>query len=78
MATGPGKYDDMATYVREQTNARGVVVIVFEGDRGMGFSVQGDELVTLALPNVLESVAEQVRRDTGGQWSKKPNSSSNQ
>jgi hypothetical protein len=63
MAQGPGKYDDMATYVREQTNARGVVVIVFGGDRGMGFSVQGDEMLTRALPTLLENMAKGIRED---------------
>jgi hypothetical protein len=40
MATG--KYDDLCTYVREQTKADGVVVIVVGGDKGHGFAVQCD------------------------------------
>ena len=65
MAHGPGKYDDMATYVREQTNARGVIVIVVGGNKGSGFSVQGtsDELL-LQLPAVLHEVAETIARDS--------------
>jgi hypothetical protein len=40
MPVGPGKYDDLATLVRETTNAQAVVLIIVEGDRGSGFSVQ--------------------------------------
>jgi len=66
MAQGPGKYDDMATYVREQTNARGVIVIVVGGNKGSGFSVQGmsDDQLLLQLPAVLHEVAETIARDS--------------
>jgi len=39
MTIGEGKYDDLCTIVRERTNARAVLVAVFEGDYGDGFSV---------------------------------------
>lgn len=64
MAIGPGKYDDLCTYVREQvgiTNGGGVIVIVVGGNRGSGFACQSDINTTLALPDVLESVAKQIR-----------------
>lgn len=38
MALGPGKYDDLATYCMEQTNADAVMVIVIGGNRGHGMS----------------------------------------
>jgi hypothetical protein len=63
MTTGPGKYDDLATLVREKANARGVVVIIIGGDKGMGFSVQGDEGVTVALPSLLDHMARKIRDD---------------
>lgn len=37
---GPGQYNDLCTYVREQANARVAIVIIHGGDKGMGFSVQ--------------------------------------
>lgn len=40
MALGPGKYDDLCTYVREQAGAVFTLVAIFGGKRGDGFSVQ--------------------------------------
>ena len=64
MARGPGKYDDLATYVREQANAHGAVVIVIAGDKGSGFSVQATEDVTRRLPALLRSLADDIEKDT--------------
>lgn len=58
MATGPGKYDDFATVVRIGTSAKAVIVIVVEGDKGSGFSVQAQEGMVLNLPAVLRRVAD--------------------
>jgi hypothetical protein len=66
MAIGPGKYDDICTMVRERVGigdkGGGVIVIVFGGNRGNGFSCQADLATTLALPEVLEETARQIRR----------------
>lgn len=65
MALGPGKYDDVCTMVAEQVGVGvqggGVIVIVFGGNKGSGFSCQADLPTTLALPDVLEQVAKQIR-----------------
>jgi hypothetical protein len=60
---GPGKYDDVCTMVREQVGVDrgGVLVIVIGGNQGTGFSCQADLETTLALPNLLEAVARQMR-----------------
>jgi hypothetical protein len=58
---GPGKYDDLTTLVREGANARAVLVIVLGGDKGDGFSIQGDLATLLAVPDLLEQVAGSVR-----------------
>lgn len=47
MALGPGKYDALAEYCLRNANARAVVVIVIDGDRGSGMS--GKELVRNTL-----------------------------
>jgi hypothetical protein len=60
---GPGKYDDLATTVREQAKANGVIVIVIGGDKGTGFSVQGGVETLLALPTILRSTADQIEQD---------------
>jgi hypothetical protein len=65
MPIGPGKYDELCTQVREQTKARGVLLIVIAGDRGMGFSCQADLETTLTLPELLEAIARQIRADGG-------------
>ena len=71
MAFGPGKYDDICTQIREQVGITeetggGIVVIVIGGRQGPGFAVQCDLQTTVILPDVLESVAKQMRRDVVG------------
>jgi hypothetical protein len=61
MPIGPGKYDDLATYVREQTEADGVAVIVMGGNKGNGFSVQCPADLSAALPEMLEMMAKEIR-----------------
>jgi hypothetical protein len=60
---GPGKYDDQATKVRAATQARGVILIVIGGNCGEGFSCQATLEVTLALPAMLRSIADQIEAD---------------
>jgi hypothetical protein len=62
--TGPGKYDDLVTDVRKRTNAAGVALIVFGGDKGNGFSVQADATLTPTLPAVLRAMADAIEEDT--------------
>lgn len=64
MALGPGKYDDVCTEVREKTKAKGgVLLIVIGGDKGNGFSCQADAIVTFALPEMLEQIAGEIRKN---------------
>jgi len=62
MALGPGKYDDLCTYVRERTGGS-VLLMVLGGNQGEGFACQADFAALLALPDLLEHVAGQIRRD---------------
>lgn len=65
MPIGPGKYDELATIVRERAGVGdegGVIVIVLGGTLGSGFSVQADLRTTLLLPDMLEDIARQIRR----------------
>lgn len=70
MAIGAGKYDDLCTYVRKQVGLKedgevsgAVMVIVLGGNRGNGFSMQSDLESLVMLPELLEDVAHQIRKD---------------
>jgi hypothetical protein len=64
MTTGPGKYDDITTHVRRVTKANVAMVIILEGNRGSGFSVQSyGETNVRALVNILRSCADQIEED---------------
>ena len=60
---GPGKYDEEATMVMERVKADGVIVIVFGGTKGAGFSVQATLPVTIQLPAILRSIADEIASD---------------
>ena len=63
MALGPGKYDDLCTYVREKAEAQGAIVIVYGGNRGQGFSCQLPPHVVARVPDVLRQMADQIEAD---------------
>lgn len=63
MPTGPGKYDDLCTNVREQTEARAVILMVFDGTRGTGMSLQIDPNHASfidRLPTILRATAFEI------------------
>lgn len=68
MALGPGRYDDLTTYVREHAAAEAVLVIVLGGRHGSGFSVQAlaehAEQVQTRIPAILRDIAEKIEVDT--------------
>lgn len=64
MALGPGKYDDIASWVREQTKGDTVLVMVLGGIKGPGFSVQTrDPDHARNLPRLLRLVADDIERN---------------
>jgi hypothetical protein len=66
MPSGAGKYDILATWVMEIAEARAVIVIVLDGNRGSGFSMQSRGLsVAHLLPTLLRQTADEIERDTG-------------
>lgn len=67
MAFGPGRYDDLCTFVREQAGIEdgavgGALVVIIGGKDGVGFSLQADAQTTAQLPGLLEAVAKQIRQ----------------
>lgn len=63
---GPGKYDKETTAVRESTQAAGVLVIVFGGKDGHGFSAQLPLELLLTVPAILRDVADQIDKSAAG------------
>ena len=57
---GPGKYDELCSYVRAQAGAHGAVVIVFGGNLGTGFSCEAESEVVRLLPEILRAVADEI------------------
>lgn len=67
MPIGPGKYDAVCTTARLATNAKAAIVIVLEGDKGNGFSVQSEgPLNPLVIAMALETVAREIRDSMKG------------
>jgi hypothetical protein len=60
---GAGKYDHLATHVREASKAEAVIVIVLNGDQGSGFSVQATRDITPQLVGLLRRVADDIEAD---------------
>lgn len=74
MAIGPGRYDALADYCIKASDADAVVVIVFKGTLGNGFTMRGkmgaDFEIALRsleamdmLPGVLRRVADTIEKD---------------
>lgn len=60
---GPGKYDDLCTEVRDKVMAEGAIVLIFNGDKGSGFSCQAPLPLIVGLPAMLRSMANQIEAD---------------
>ena len=61
---GPGKYDDACTMAREATGANAAVLIIIDGSKGHGFSVQTrDERVMFELPTLLRILAKDIEAE---------------
>lgn len=74
MAMGPGKYDELCTYVREKAGADGAIVLIFGGEDGPGFSVQADARTLFAMPGILREMADQLAADIAqrSKWKETP------
>lgn len=70
MAIGPGKYDDILTEARRKAGAYGAILIVFDGEKGAGFSCQITPEQSLKLPFLLRSIADQVEGHVAADFKK--------
>ena len=57
---GPGRYDAATTAARIATAAEGVILIVFNGVDGSGFSAQLTARQMRGIPDILRDVADQI------------------
>ncbi|MDO8713994.1 MAG: hypothetical protein Q7K13_05895 [Polynucleobacter sp.] len=62
MSNGAGKYDHLCTEVRTKAESKGAIIIVLGGNLGSGFSVQADIDTLSQLPDMLETIAKQIRQ----------------
>jgi len=61
MPRGPGRYDDIATEIRHRLKAAGVILLVIDGKGGQGFSVQLPRHLIEVMPEMLETIAREIR-----------------
>ncbi len=60
-----GKYDAECEKLQQELGAEGVLLIVFNGSRGMGFSATVTAEVMLAIPAILRRVADDIDSNSG-------------
>jgi hypothetical protein len=63
MAEGPGKYGDIAHLAMILSEGKAVIVMVFDGQYGSGFSVAAQEGITPNIPKILRETADQIEKD---------------
>lgn len=72
MRRAGGKYHELCTHVREQAQAEGVVLLVFNGEKGNGFSVQATSEMFVALPEMLAWTANEIKEMTRAEVKESP------
>jgi len=63
MAVGKGRYDEICEAVREETGAFGAILLIMDGDRGNGFSVQVPPEVLGRVPELLQHLADAIQEE---------------
>jgi hypothetical protein len=63
MAVGEGKYDFALTLALGNAEAEQGVLLVLDGNKGAGFSVQASMSAMSGLPDALENIAKEIRKD---------------
>lgn len=60
---GPGKYDKLCGLARRKAHADAAILMIFNGDKGSGFSVVSEAGMLAHIPALLERVAAEIRAD---------------
>lgn len=63
MAIGSGKHDDVLMKALELAGAKEGMLVIFDGNKGPGFSVAGTAITLFNLPKTLMDIAAQVEKD---------------
>lgn len=63
MAVGRGKYNAEAEAILKETQARGVVVLVFDGTKGSGMSCVCETELLRLLPGYLRSLSQDIEEE---------------
>lgn len=63
LAVGAGKYDELATQIREREDADGVILIVCGGVHNGGMAAQIDIELMHEVPKVLRTLAAEIEAD---------------
>jgi hypothetical protein len=66
MTIGTGKYDFPLTLALGNAEAQQGILLVLDGKKGAGFSVQGTTDAINKLPDMLEHIAAEIRKDLPG------------
>jgi len=57
---GPGKYDDQCEKAAEMCKANQVILVVFDGEHGPGFSARLTGKLVMAIPKILRKLADDI------------------
>jgi hypothetical protein len=57
---GPGKYDHLLTRAREEAKASAAILVIFDGEKGHGFSCQLMPHMLFDVPRILREIAREI------------------
>jgi len=60
---GPGKYDSLAAFVKDYTQAEGVIIVVFNGNQGHGMSCKLTERLMMPAAVALNAAIVGIYED---------------
>lgn len=63
MTIGKGKYDDALSLALDSVEGQRGIFLALDGNKGSGFAVQGNLHSLQQLPDVLEHIANEMRKD---------------
>lgn len=62
MALGYGKYENIAEELRQRFKATGIILVIFDGEKGHGIELIGPALLHRGVPDFLEAIAKDIRK----------------
>jgi hypothetical protein len=62
MPEGKGKYDDLCTAARQTAEADAALLVIFDGNKGSGFSAQIPSELLFGIPAILRAIADDLEK----------------